>query len=265
MELRPFLNLAFKRNNGLEAKTKPEHQTLIKPEGWRMSDPRHHDPKNFRYIVTTTSKTSMEMAAQLSHARGEAEGPPPTEWEGLIAEMLARNSLSCTVIDENHRATFKQDVMPQALIIDVPPENIIGLDYTDLGVMYEIQDKAKRKNSTFFKQGAELLANHSDAQTFLEKCSSTFRNEVLIDSTGPQDKQIRVAGVIFFTDPRSGTPLYELHSRYSWHPGKVASRIWRLGDTDETYTVRRLRQEYNDTKDLAKLLQIPIIHMPTAA
>lgn len=245
-----------------EERLRREYGTKDKPSGWGVTDPLNHNPENFRYIVHTTSKTSLDHATWETYARrlGPKREMNDNAWEVLIANFLARNSTSCTLIDEIHRTTYKWDVMPHGFILDVPEENIVALDPTDLGTHNVIQDKQER--DCIHNNSVELKRNTLSAQSFLESCSYSFRNEVLIDGIGPEGRQIRIAGIFLITDPILGTPLDELHSRLNWHPSAVLDRIFSYGIREERYRVSEVKKQYQHMKDLAQLLHVPTVRIP---
>lgn len=264
MEILPGLRRIVKTPGAIrrEERLRREHVIKDKPSGWDTTDPLNHNPNNFRYIVHTTSKGSLDGAAWQTYARrlGPKREMQGNTWEVLIGDFLARNSTSCTLIDEVHRATYKWDVMPQGFILDVPEENIVALDPTDLGTHNFIQGKQERDR--IHRDGIELKCNTSSAQAFLETCAHDFRNEVLVDGIGPKGRQIRIAGVFLITDPYLETPLDELNSRLSWHPSAVFDRILSHGMSSEEYIVKGYKKEYQEMKNLAHLLQVPIIRIP---
>lgn len=264
MEILPSLRRIIKTPGAIrrEERLRREYGTKTKPTGWGLTDPLNHNPDNFRYIVHTTSKASLDGAVRETYAKGlgpkrETNG---NTWEVLIADFLARSSTSCTLIDEVYRGTYKWDVIPQGFILDVPEENIVALDPTDLGTKNYIQDKQERDR--IHHNGIELKRNTPSAQTFLESCMDDFRNEVLIDGIGPEGTQIRIAGIFFITDPYSGTPLNEVASRLNWHPSAVFKRIFSHATSEERYRTSRVKRQHQHMKDLAQLLHVPIIHIP---
>lgn len=239
-----------------------EYPTKDKPLGWRTTNPLKHDPNNYRYIVHTTSKGSLDSATWLTYARklGPVREMTGNPWEVLIEDFLARNSTSCTMVDEIHRATYKWDVMPQGFILDVPEENIIAIRPGDLGINNVIQDKQERDR--VYQNGIKRKCDTPSAQAFIETCSHDFYNEVLVDGVGPEGRQIRIAGIFFITDPYLGTPLNELYSRLSWHPRDIIDRIYSYGKSNEEDRVNRFKREYQEMKNVAQLLHVPIIHIP---
>lgn len=266
MEILPGLRRIIKTSEAVrrEERLRREYQTKDKPAGWETTNPLNHNPDNFRYIVHTTSKASLDGSAWETYAKklGPKREMHGNAWEVLIADFLSRSSTSCTIIDEVHRGTYKWDVIPQGFILDVPEENIVALDPTDLGTMNHIQDRQKRGQLDNIRRGIELKHNTPSAQAFLESCMYDFRNEVLIDGIGPEGRQIRIAGIFLITDPILGTPLHDLNSRSSWHPSAVLDRIFSHGMGEEKYRISSVKKQYQQTKDLAKFLQVPIIRIP---
>lgn len=88
-----------------------------------FTDPRRHNPANFRYIV---------------HAIRLGEGPVPgsnvpfTPATRLLEQpeiLRSWTAISCSVIDERRKHTFR----PCGLILEVPPDNILVTATHDVG------------------------------------------------------------------------------------------------------------------------------------
>ncbi|MDO8573136.1 MAG: hypothetical protein Q7R77_00090 [Candidatus Daviesbacteria bacterium] len=252
---------AIKRERELST----EYATKVKPSGWQTTDPLNHDPGNFRYIVHVTTKKAIDNTIWLRTAERGKSGEQYTDrgWQETLADFLSQNSISCTLVDELHRGTYKPDVIPHGFILEVPEENIVAIDPTDLGAHNHVQNRQEREQQIFFQHGVEIKRNTPSAQAFLESCRRDFRNELLIDGIGPEGKQIRIAGVFLLTDPILGSPLPELYSRLSWSPRAMYHRLFSPGYwAEENYEINRLKRQYKTIKDLAQLLQIPIIRIP---
>lgn len=244
-----------------EKRLRQEYPTKSKPDGWQTTDPLSHIPDNFRYIVHTTSKAAIANAAWETYAKrlGPKREMHGESWEVLIADFLARNSTSCTIIDEIHRTTYKWDVVSHGFILNVPEENIVALDPTDLGTHNHVQDKQERAQR--HNTGIDLKNRTPSAQAFLETCSNDFRNEVLIDGIGSEGRQIRIAGVFLITDSILDVPLDELHSQLRWNPGLALERILSFNQSESVQLARSLKDEYQEMQKVAQLLEVPIIHI----
>lgn len=236
-----------------------------KPPGWQTTDPLKHNPDNFRYIVHTTTKGAIDHTAWLrrgGHVK-TLEEYRSRGWDETLAGFLSQNSISCTIINESHRGIYQADVVSSGFILDVPEENIVALAPTDLGTHNYVQDRQEREQRTFFQHGAERKRNTPSAQAFLESCRYDFRNEVLIDGIGPEGRQIRIVGLFLIVDPISGTPLLTINSKLSWSPRIIFDRLFQAGYFEsERVLIKDAKQVYKEVKDLARILTVPIIHIP---
>jgi len=240
-----------------------EYPTKVKPPGWQTTDPLNHDPNNFRYIIHATSKARLDRGAWDTHARGLG---PEREYENnhlevLIADLLSRNSISCSMIDELHRGTYASGATYHGFILDVPEENIIAIDPIDLGVYNLIQDKRLRENS--LKDEIARKNNTPTSQDFMNDSSERKNNEVLIDGIGPEGRSISITGIFIKNDPILEVPLYDLYSRLSWSPRNLFNWLFNTGEWQaQRHRLSTMKKQHQEAKDLAQLLHVPLINIP---
>lgn len=245
-----------------EERLQAEYPSKIKPPGWQMTHPLTHDPDNFRYIVHTIINTKNDYVASL---RGEPRREYPTrEWTDL-GGFLSRNMTSCTLVDELHRGTYVQDQVPHGFILDVPEENIVAIHPFDMGKPWDIQDKHEGEQA--LKGGITRKNNTASAQEFFDNGVHSLYNEIVVDGIGPKRRQISISGVFLIVDPILEIPLYEFDIRLSRRRQKEVAELLRQGYREkhvvpERWYINRMKERYQQAKDLAQLLAVPIIHIP---
>lgn len=244
-----------------------EYKTKVKPYGWLTTDPANHDPDNFRYIVHAIISRNDYVAS----LRGEAKKDYPyKDWMDLEG-FLKRKLTSCTLIDEVHRGTYVQDGVPHGFILDVPEENIIAIDASDMGKPWDIQDE-----EAFYERerdkGIKKRQNTPSAQQFFDEGVSEWYNELVVNGIGKGGK-IKVSGVFLIVDPILGIPSYELYSRTSRSVNEQLRHLKKDGYSDSLisqlpeYSSMRFYQEraqkgMQEARDLSELLSVPLIPIP---
>lgn len=242
MELLRNVRRAFKEPGAArrEERLVREYPTKVKPDGWGTTDPLNHDPDNYRYLVHTTSISDIVHRVRMHSGIRIKEPSSPSEMTALLADFTAHDSISCTLVDEIYRAAYKWRTLSLGLILDVPEENIVAIDRSDLGTwMCVTRDRSEREKEYFFKRGSEMLSYTPTAQDFIQNCRDDDYNEVLVDGIGNQGRKIRISGVFLITDPVLGTPLNRLDPK-------------------------RMRNEVaqREMDDVSQILQIPIVPLP---
>lgn len=242
-----------------EERLQAEYSSKVKPPGWQITNALTHNPDNFRYIVHAIINTKNDYEASL---RGEPKKQYPTrEWEDL-AGFLSRSRTSCTLVDELHRGTYVQDQVPHGFILNVPEENIVAIDPFDMGKPGKIKDKKEAER--LISKGIERKKNTASAQEFFDNGVHDMYNEVVIDGIGPKGREISIGGVFLIVDPILGIPLYEFHIRVSRSQHKSIKQLESDSTQGETerWHINRMTERYQQAKDLAQLLAVPIIHIP---
>lgn len=252
-----------------EEKLRVEYVGKEKPPGWQTTDPKNHDPDNFRYIVHTIINTKNDYVASL---RGEPKVDYSTRpWTDLDG-FLARNMTSCTLVDELHRGTYVQDQVPHGFILEVPEENIVAIDPFDMGKPWDMQDKKEAEKTLW--DGIQRKQNTPSAQAFFDEGVSGWYNEVVVDGIGPQNRNIQISGIFMIVDPVLGIPQYEIKTRLSrtrqQEIAKLAKKGYKEEDVEniipgygtEKWFIQRMKDRYQQAKDLSELLKVPIVPIP---
>lgn len=160
---------------------------------WDMTDPRKHNPKNFRYIVYTV--TDPERQKDRSQRYQEAgldinEIPNPlTDPNGFIE----RDFISCSLIDHDHRATMGF----AGVILKVPRRNIIEASPHDIGFTDD-------RYMLFYPP-----ENIPSAEDILRQTDTTDGkyNEVIVKGEIDDEFKINISGVFIVTDSTLGLPI----------------------------------------------------------
>jgi len=251
-----------------------EYAGKLKPPGWQTTHPQNHDADNFRYIVHTIVNTNdNDYVASLN---GATEKRDRTRVWTSLEGFLKRELISTSLVDEVHRGTYYQrEFIFHGFVFSVPEVNIIAVARGDMlkpsfdfANGEQLHNRQEIEKHSGVKAGIELRQN-TTAQSFLDKGVNPNYNEVVIDGVGPTGEQIRVEGVFMIVDPVLGIPLYELYSRLSKNPQDIYRRLVSpvfspaLGD-EVRWDVLRMRKRFQEATDLAKLLKVPHVPIPTA-
>lgn len=108
--------------------------------GWEMTDPRHHNPDSFRYIVhALADEEDLTESNASDHYRAGLETglevEEPVDPRVDPAGFLGRKYISCSLIDQDHQDTSGMT----GVILAVPRENILQASGHDMGVTYNDQ------------------------------------------------------------------------------------------------------------------------------
>jgi hypothetical protein len=116
-------------------------ETLLTPpsnqisENWAGStDPSHHNPDEFRYMVHAINPSSMvkyfeQSAIPAGVEASEFDGDPSIDLAKRPELLAGRLGVSMTVVDEAHRGTYGR----AGVIVKVPSENVIMASPSDIG------------------------------------------------------------------------------------------------------------------------------------
>lgn len=242
-----------------------EYPSKEKPTGWQTTDPKKHDPENFRYIVHTIINTSNDYVASL---RGEPENKPLTRQYTDLKGFLERPFTSCTLVDEIHRGTYLQNRIPHGFILEVPEKNIVAINPNDMGKPWDEQDEQKFQSR--HQLDIDLRKRTPSAQDFLNAGVSEYYNEIVVNGIGPAGRKINISGIFFIVDPFLELPFYELYTRLPSNLGRKVEELRKKKFTEEDIDkmlpelqgVSRMKRQYQQAKDLAELLKVPIVHIP---
>lgn len=248
-----------------------------KPPGWQMTDPNHHNPDNFRYIVHVINYGNNFVAS----LRGD---PYITDFRELsfslkkhpvrdLPGFLQRKFISCTLVDELNRGTYLQDDgVCHGFILDVPEKNILAADPGDMGKLPDDQDE-----STYKRNHAKAIErrNSQTAQDFLTDGVADWYNEVGVNGVG-EGGVMRINGIFVITEPVLGIPLYEIGQRFLTHRDRVIEGLKQMhipAKTLDDYISNldlenqgnkysMAPQRYQEALDLSRLLSVPIVYIP---
>lgn len=253
-----------------EVQLHKEYKLRTKPEGWKTTDPRQHDPTNFRYIAHAIINGRNDYVKSL---RGERPDPDRRRPGHDLEGFLTRSMTSTTLIDEIHRGTYCEGQVSHGFILEVPEENILAIHAYDMGKPWDITDRSLFEQR--HRKDIEMRKNTSSAQAFLDKGVSPHYNEVIIDSIGPTGKRIQISAIFLKTHPILGIPQYELDRRISRTVQEEVERSRLEGWSEQALlnhnpgyreAVRQsatYERKYQEARDLASLLSVPIIHIPS--
>ena len=179
--------------------------SVVKPNAiWgETTCPISHDATDYRYLVHSFNSFSslgkLSFHSQRSYDHSDDVGDQSINLFDEPERVGERVSLSMSLIDQDHRATFGDS----GLIVEVPSDNIIANDTSDMGV---INAEAKTLRSRF--KNAEIVP----PSKLLYETSSDLYNEVLAwaDNNG---RKIRLVG-FFYNVGRSGKPFNEDIARH---------------------------------------------------
>lgn len=181
-----------KRDVNIKANFAPEDF-----EDWKMTDPNHHDPDNFRYIVHSLSEDE-----ELTESMGYGGYVAATE-EGIKAEkpvnpldhpeeFMQKKFISASLIDQSHIYTSGT----VGLILTVPYSNILSATPDDMGSDHsEITEELIDFNGTKLPSPDQILDGTSGEW-----------NEVLIRGKIANGKTIGIGGVFIIKPESDPTP-----------------------------------------------------------
>lgn len=258
-----LLPQALERERRLQA----EYPTKEKPSGWQTTDPQNHNPDNFCYIVHTIVNTGDN--DYIASLRGKSEKNYRLRtWQSLDG-FLARELTSCTLIDEVHRGTYSQRSMFHGFILNVPEGNIVAIHPGDMIKPMETGSKgayhhSREEAEKMIQESIDRKKNTPSAQDFFNNGINPHYNEIVIDGIGPDGKQISIGGIFLITDPVLGIPMYKLYTRINLNPREIYRRFIasNYGFEVVRWNIPEMRKRYQEVKNLAQLLHVPIIQIP---
>lgn len=163
-----------------------------------VTDPRNHDPRNFRYLVhafNPYARFSQQLiATELSaYEVDKSEGDQSINLFEEPERLGERVSLSMSLIDQDHTGTWG----PGGIIVEAPEENIIITSPTDSG--------SYNSSKEFLKRQAQNRTRLSGDQ-LLQLTSSGIYNEVVAFAKSESGKTLRLKGLFIKVDKR-GQPI----------------------------------------------------------
>ncbi len=205
-------SLALSQETPYTERHGPSPTLSIEKEWASMTNPRHHDPKSFRYIVHALvddiSRLSQNIAANQSRAGTDNTIDLLSHPERISQKPF----ISTSLIDQDHSATFAAS----GFILDVPPTNIIETSPTDLASNMwrghsDVQDAIDKRSVT------------TTPQNLLAQTNRLKHNEVVVTGTHPQTQEpVRIAATFYKVSP-SGR-LLETEARLYQLKG-IANRL----------------------------------------
>ena len=129
----------------------------VTPEG-SLTHPRNHSSARFSYLVHALSDEPVRLMQliAITAAKGCQEGQNIdllTQPEKLAEKKV----ISCSLIDQDKSSTFS-DV---GLILNCPPENIVGMSSSDAGTNFAAPDQVVSSRQPVLKTPQELLQETS--------------------------------------------------------------------------------------------------------
>jgi hypothetical protein len=157
--------------------------------GWETTDPRKHNPDNFRYFVQAESGAAFKIFESREGDFSEYLTNPTKDPEALSR----RAYVHCSIVDQLHRATFG----PWGFILDVPEENIRR------AYSHDVQSVIKRKGS------GDYARHLPPAQKILDRTNPREWNEIVVAGTNERTgSRVRIIGAFATIDPLQGNPPY---------------------------------------------------------
>ena len=185
----------------------PNTEWLLQENGGSLTDPRNHSSNRFSYLVhALTDKNSRLMqdlflVQEKSFQKGQ--------YIDLLThpeKIAEKKIISCSLIDQSKFSTFSN----VGLILNCPPENIVGMSSSDAGTDFSNPDQVMSSRQTVHKTPQELL----------QETSKRTYNEVVI--TGSSNKRnVSIIGCFIKTakgrpnDPETSCQIQKLADRLS--------------------------------------------------
>ena len=179
----------FREKHRIE-KILSDYNSFDKLPGWKTTDPRSHDPANFRYLVHAIVPEDIKKDREALCSEIAKNGvtiDDKLDFDPLCEpeKFIARKYISCSVIDQAHYGTWNN----AGFVLKVPLENIIEADSKDMGTL----------PSDVFNYGGHDIPT---AEEILRETDFGSYNEVLIHGTNPKTKsQIKIIGGFVVVDP----------------------------------------------------------------
>ena len=177
-----------------------------------MTDPGHHNPNSFRYIVHALKDNMSRVIQKIAGSQSRVGTDNVIDLLSNPEKISQKPFISTSLIDQDRSATFA----PSGFILAVPPANIIETSPTDLGSNLwrghnDVQDAIDKRSLTTTPK--DLLAETSRVEY----------NEVVVTGTHPQTSNpVRIAATFYKVSP-SGR-LLETKARFYQLQG-IANRL----------------------------------------
>jgi hypothetical protein len=211
-----------------------------RPTWNNFTDPKAHDPKEFRYLVHGI----MQDTSKVAEKGFQASGPVSDEaWNNLLAkyagyytikrvETSARNAdgtitrgykeqlwvdfrryylehpdvlqstmISTSVIDQDHVSSY----YPFGFILKVPPENVYSAAPEDQSVKNRAEDFLKELTRVLHNKAHDkLLTPEQVLEGTKRDKGNTGYNEVVVVGRSPEGKKVEVTGIFVKIAPDGG-------------------------------------------------------------
>lgn len=162
---------------------------------WTTSDPSHHNPENFRYIIHAITDEARSAQLAITRLGMMIDGEDMEKIQKVSAfddpeTFLKRRFISASVIDQIHRGTWGN----AGVILEVPQGNI---------VQAANQDTGSTPNKRLLQTGDRV----EEASRILQQTPTASYNEVIISGHNPDTGDVsRISGVFIVIDTRTGGP-----------------------------------------------------------
>ncbi len=116
--------------------TNPELQRTIPWGG--VTDPSHHDPHLFRYLVFLDSGRPIEAN----------DKDPNSRWEYLLGDpsrIATAGLISASLVDQDHTALWQGTSSTHGFIIEVPEDGVVATSTRDMFTKGETEKSLKQK------------------------------------------------------------------------------------------------------------------------
>jgi len=165
-----------------------------------VTDPKEHDPKNFRYLVyafnplATVSQPLVAISAELSGAYevDKTQGDQSINLFNQPEGLGERLSLSMSLIDQEHTGTWGEG----GIVVDAPEENIIITSPVDTG--------SHSSSKEFLRKQAQDQSRLSGEQ-LLQSTSDGIYNEVVAFAKSESGETCSLKGLFIKVD-KNGQP-----------------------------------------------------------
>lgn len=179
----------------------PSPEKEPEPKIWGgVSDPKEHDPKNFRYLVhafkpfATASLPLVAISAELygAYQVDKSEGNQSINLFDQPERLGERVSLSMSLIDQEHTGTWGKG----GIIVEAPEKNIVITSPTDTGSHNSSKEFLRRQAQDQLRLSGEQL---------LQSTFDGFYNEVVAFAKAESGETVRLKGFFIKVD-KHGQP-----------------------------------------------------------
>ncbi len=170
-----------------------EYSKVEKLPGWETTDPKEHDPSNFRYIVhaIVPNSASMQILKGVISKTEYEENDSNANVDALLEpeKFLKRKYISTSVIDQAHYTLYGN----HGFILKVPESKVVKADSETMVTVHSDNSEIKKEKSI-------------SAQKIIE--NTLFYNEVVITGEEKEkEENLEIQGGIIVVDPITKKPL----------------------------------------------------------